>query len=84
MPGAPPDPSNCTYGVSTASVHDGPSFDASSSALSLDGVRAFRSFPLLWAGQRMPGYALTAVTRTARALTFVYDCSVERPPARAA
>ena len=77
-PGAVPGPSNCTSGVGTASLRDGPSFDASSSALSLAGVRAFRSFGLLWAGARMPGYALTGVTRTPRALTFVYDCSVDR------
>ena len=59
-----PGPSNCTSGVGAASLREGPSFDASSSALSLAGVRAFRSFPLLWAGARMPGYALTGVTRT--------------------
>ena len=77
-PGSVPGPSNCTAGVGPASLREGPSFDASSSALSLAGVRAFRAFPLLWPGARMPGYALTGVTRTAQALTFVYDCSIDR------
>ena len=49
-PGSVPGPSNCTAGVGSASVREGPSFDASSSALSLAGVRAFRAFPLLWPG----------------------------------
>ena len=77
-PGAAPGAPECAYGLEPVSVPEGPSFDASSSALSLDGLRAFRAFGLLWAGQRMPGYDLTGVTRTALAVTFLYDCSIDR------